>query len=131
MTMEPRKELRIKRAATDRAPSHMRREIRAFLTELNVSQRVIEDVLTAISEAVANAVEHGYSGGDPGDVELAARVEADRTLHVEVADTGEFLDRDRLPDRGLGLTLIRSFARSTEIVRDGGTRIKMVFDLVR
>jgi len=75
----------------------------------------------AIVEALQNTIEHGYAGA-PGQIELAADVEAER-VHAEIRDTappvdlarvmqppdddGFPLDRDSLQERGRGLAIIR------------------------
>ena len=50
----------------------------AFATQLNPIMEEISDIKTAVSEAVTNAVVHGYDGGD-GTVYLDAEIQ-DRTI---------------------------------------------------
>ena len=69
--------------------------------------------------------------GGGGEVELIVRIESNGTLVAEVADTGVFIDRERLPNRGFGLEIMCSLAQTTELVRADGTRIRMVFDIQR
>ena len=58
----------------------------AFATQLNPIMEEISDIKTAVSEAVTNAVVHGYDGGE-GTVYLDAEIE-DRTIIIVVKDTG-------------------------------------------
>jgi serine/threonine-protein kinase RsbW len=106
----------------------MRHDAAEFLAASDVSPRSIEDMMLAVSEAVGNAVEHGYAGGD-GEIEMRLRIETS-TVTIEVVDRGTFVERERLPDRGFGLGIIRAVTQSTEVSCDGGTRVRMVFDLV-
>ena len=46
------------------------------------------DIKTAVSEAVTNAIVHGYRGREDGMVRLSAEYGADRILTVWVDDTG-------------------------------------------
>ena len=47
--------------------------VAAFLTELNPTIDEIADVKTAVSEAVTNAIIHGYPNGD-GQVRLLCKI---------------------------------------------------------
>lgn len=58
----------------------------AFATQLNPIMEEISDLKTAVSEAVTNAVVHGYDGSE-GTVYLDAEIE-DRTITIVVKDTG-------------------------------------------
>lgn len=60
--------------------------VAAFMTRLDPTVEEMEDVKTAVSEAVTNAVIHGYEGG-PGRILLTASVK-ERTLQVSVEDYG-------------------------------------------
>jgi serine/threonine-protein kinase RsbW len=128
MTRDSTRELRIARAAATSTPREMRHDVRDFLAAANVEQPKVDDIIAAVSEAVANSVEHAYPAGG-GEIELTMRFQPWDMLLVEVADRGSFVSRERLPDRGLGLNIIRAFAQSTEVICDCGTRIRMIFAL--
>lgn len=61
--------------------------VAAFAAELNPTMEEIEDIRTSVSEAVTNAIIHGYEG-EEGMVELHC-VLLDRLIHIEVKDTGK------------------------------------------
>ena len=61
--------------------------IAAFAVQLSPTVSEIADIKTAVSEAVTNAIVHGYEGTQ-GMVTLRAAID-DRTLTVEVSDTGK------------------------------------------
>lgn len=64
--------------------------VAVFMSRLNPTLEEIDDVKTAVSEAVTNAVIHGYEGKE-GTVELEARaenMESGKWLTVIVRDTG-------------------------------------------
>ena len=61
--------------------------VAAFVAELNPTMEEIEDIRTSVSEAVTNAIIHGYEERD-GLVELHC-VLLDRILHIEVKDMGK------------------------------------------
>ena len=60
----------------------------AFATQMNPTIEELSDIRTAVSEAVTNAVIHGYNGGEGIiSIELEADVES-RRLYIWVRDTG-------------------------------------------
>lgn len=58
----------------------------AFATQLNPIMEEISDIKTAVSEAVTNAIVHGYEGR-VGTVYMDAEIR-DRTIMIVVRDTG-------------------------------------------
>lgn len=60
--------------------------IAAFAVQLSPTVSEIADIKTAVSEAVTNAIVHGYEG-TRGMVTLRAAID-DRTLTVEISDSG-------------------------------------------
>jgi anti-sigma regulatory factor (Ser/Thr protein kinase) len=122
-------EMRINRAAGDPStPICLRHALAAFLNAVDIEAPLRDDIVIAVGEAIANAVEHAYQTRDEGTVELHASVDDENTLLVDVFDRGAFIDRDLREGRGLGLRIVRAIARAVSIDTDGGTRIRMVFD---
>lgn len=107
-----------------------------FASHLDFTLEEIEEIKVAVSEAVSNAVIHGYPGGE-GRVRLTAR-RVGQELELVVEDWGvgiEDLERARQPAyssdperMGLGFVFMQSFTDHLEVVsRPGeGTRVKMV-----
>ena len=60
--------------------------IAVFLSRLDPTLEEIDDVKTAVSEAVTNAVIHGYQNG-PGTIYIKAGIEG-RLFTIEIQDTG-------------------------------------------
>jgi anti-sigma regulatory factor (Ser/Thr protein kinase) len=124
-------ELRIVRPADLTAPRQLRHALRAFLDVFALDGDFLEDVLLAVGEVLANSVEHGYDGGSLHNVEIVARAGKNGTLAIEVFDEGTFIERERLPDRGYGLRIVRAIARRVTIETGRGTRVEMLFDASR
>lgn len=61
--------------------------VAVFMSRLNPTLEEIDDVKTAVSEAVTNAVIHGYQGKE-GTIELEAWAEMEKKLTVIIRDTG-------------------------------------------
>ncbi len=67
--------------------SFARVAVSAFIVQLNPTLDLIADVKTAVSEAVTNAIVHGYNGSR-GVVTVAATLSPDGLLDVSVSDQG-------------------------------------------
>ena len=64
-----------------------RMAVAAFITELNPTMDELSDVKTAVSEAVTNAIVHGYRKSR-GDVELHMKLLEDREVYLRIKDHG-------------------------------------------
>jgi anti-sigma regulatory factor (Ser/Thr protein kinase) len=88
------------------------------------------DVALAVSEAVTNAVLHGYRDDANGDIRVVACAEPDR-LVVVVRDYGVGMSpHPNSPGLGLGLSVIGHLTTEMNIERPdqgGGTRLRMHF----
>ena len=62
--------------------------IAAFVVQLNPTLPEMADIKTAVSEAVTNAIVHGYQGREDGMVKLTAWYDDARVLTVSVEDGG-------------------------------------------
>ncbi|MBR5547876.1 MAG: anti-sigma F factor [Clostridia bacterium] len=62
--------------------------VAAFVVQLNPTLPEMADVKTAVSEAVTNAIVHGYAGREDGLVTLEASYDDARVLSVSIADSG-------------------------------------------
>ena len=99
-------------------------EFRSWLeTYFRLGAERLQDLVLAVSEAIANAAEFAYANGPPHgtiDVSAAYNVESD-TLAVRVNDRGRWYHHasDQAPAdrqfRGRGIPLMRALADETEI----------------
>ena len=108
--------------------------VATFASQLNFTLAEIEEIKVAISEAVSNAIIHGYQD-QTGKIEIKMNL-VDGKLKIEIIDQGRgienisqatnvsYTDDGRM---GLGLTFIDSFMNSFEIESklDCGTKLKM------
>lgn len=123
-------ELRINCLARREAARPMRHAVAAFLAAAGYcDQETSDDILTAVGEALANAVEHAYDGVEENEVELFARLECDDTLAVDVFDRGTFIDRAPRAGRGFGMRIVEAIAQAVTVNVDNGTHIRMIFDV--
>jgi len=119
-------------------PAHARHlsEVRRTLERLarlaRLSQPELNDLLTAVDEAVANAIRHGSPRGSENTVWVVCRVE-ENALVVSVRDEGRGFPVPSNPEmpspeamRGRGLPLMCALSDRVEIARqNGGTQITL------
>ena len=67
--------------------SFARVAVSAFAVQLNPTLDVLADIKTAVSEAVTNAIVHGYQGST-GLIEIQASLSEDGWLSISVSDAG-------------------------------------------
>jgi len=96
-----------------------------WLGRCGLSRRAAEDVLIAVGEACANAIEHGLRH-NPGRIRLTAEASATR-LRVTVRDTGRWRPGPSGDGyRGHGIALMRAVMHQVDIHLDpAGTTVDM------
>jgi len=111
--------------------------VSAFASELDPTMDELLEIKTIISEAVSNAIIHGYKMDENRDVYLRARIE-DRTLVIEVQDYGVGMDdvenitsnmykvENDNEHSGMGIIIMKSLSNSFEIHSTKGLGTKVV-----
>ncbi|MEU4245302.1 SpoIIE family protein phosphatase [Actinoplanes sp. NPDC026619] len=102
----------------------LRAELRAWLVAHGIEPETRDAVLLACSEAVANAIEHGYRDDPFGQINVVATVTGD-AVEVRVADHGTWQGAVADVARGRGLQLIRESMDQVLIDRGEGTIVTM------
>ena len=132
-------EMRIDFFATEENVAFARAAVSAFLLPLNPTLEELEDVRTAVSEAVTNAILHGYEGKG-GTVRLSAELYEGGRAVLEVVDCGvgiEDVEKAREPPdmerSGMGFTVMETFMDAVSVrSRLGhGTTVRMEKQLGR
>lgn len=117
--------------------------VTAFLTEKDPTVNDINDIKTAVSEAVTNAIIHGYENKQ-GEVSLICRLSKD-TIYIEVKDSGDgikdiaearqplYTSKPEMERSGMGFTVMESFMDKVEVVSEigSGTTVYMSKKLTR
>lgn len=117
--------------------------VAAFISRLDPTLEEIDDVKTAVSEAVTNCIVHGYPDGG-GEIIMECEIEDD-ILTVKISDTGvgienlnkvlePFYTSKPLDERaGMGFTIMRTFMDSFTVDSevDRGTTVFMSKQLVK
>ncbi len=119
--------------------SFARVAVAAFLTKLDPTLEEISDIKTAVSEAVTNAIIHGYEGKTDRQVYLSCEIE-NQTIRITVKDEGigiEDVEKAREPlyttkpdlDRsGMGFVFMEVFMDKLEVVSNLGQGTKIVME---
>jgi stage II sporulation protein AB (anti-sigma F factor) len=74
-------------------PSHSvnegaaRAAVSSFIIQADPTVEELSDIRTAVSEAVTNAIVHGYRG-IMGNIELTVRLLAEREIYIRIKDKG-------------------------------------------
>jgi serine/threonine-protein kinase RsbW len=101
-----------------------RRTLQRYMQATGPSDEAAFAVITAASEALANAVEHAFPD-EPGLVTLCVRREQHK-LVVTVEDDGAWKPAERREERGRGMQLMRAVMDTVEIsTRDGRTLVTL------
>jgi serine/threonine-protein kinase RsbW len=119
---EVTKPLRLSVEAEGRALAPMRQALRAWLTELEAHE--VADVVLAVDEAVANAIEH--AGLASTEVIVVEGRLVENTLHFEICDGGVWKEPTANEARGRGLLIMNAVMDDVALVhRDDETRVVM------
>ena len=110
--------------------SFARVTVAAFMTSLNPTVEEVSDVKTAVSEAVTNAIIHGYEG-EVHNICIRCRTK-EQTLFVEIEDFGKgiedvekameplYTSRPDLERSGMGFTVMETFMDTLEVTSEEG-----------
>lgn len=97
----------------------------AFATQLDITVEELADIKTAVSEAVTNAIVHGYAG-TRGIVEMKCSIKGN-TIEVVVTDFGRGIEdialamqplysgTDDEERSGMGFTVMQSFMDTLQV----------------
>ncbi len=103
----------------------LRDHLRTWLGANGVDQEATWGAVLAVSEAAANAIEHGYDSDGVGVVTVAGRLR-DGALSLTVRDAGGWRDEHAPGDRGRGLPMMESVLDELAVERAAnGTLVRM------
>lgn len=104
--------------------------VASFMKQLNPTLEEVSDVKTAVSEAVTNAIIHGYEN-HVNKVQIYAGIEG-RTLHLEISDRGVgipdvkkameplYTTRPELERSGMGFSFMEAFMDEVQVESEPG-----------
>lgn len=117
--------------------SFARVTVASFMTALNPTVEEVSDVKTAVSEAVTNAIIHGYES-EIHNIYIRCRTKG-QTLYLEIKDEGKgiedieqameplFTSKPELERSGMGFSFMEAFMDKLEVISSPGvgTVVKM------
>lgn len=123
--------------------SFARMAVSVFLLPYDIYTDTMNDIKTAVSEAVTNSIIHGYEGQD-GYVYIKCGVK-ENVVYIEISDNGVgiedikkameplYTSKPSEERSGLGFTVMESFMDSVEVEseKNKGTRVFMSKSLLR
>ncbi|CAM4227131.1 anti-sigma F factor [Paenibacillus tarimensis] len=111
--------------------------VAAFVSQLDPTMEELNDLKTVVSEAVTNAIIHGYNSDPAGVVTIEAAIEGD-TVSIAVKDSGGgiedlelarqplYTSKPELERSGMGFTIMENFMDHFEVVSEQGTGTQIV-----
>lgn len=118
--------------------SFSRSTVSAFCLALDPSVEELNDVKTAVSEAVTNSIVHGYENRKTEIIEITAKSEKN-SVEILIVDHGVgipdvkramepfFTTKPNEERSGMGFTIMQTFMDEVAVdSKDGETRVKLV-----
>lgn len=111
--------------------------VAAFATQLDPTLEALSDIKTAVSEAVTNAIIHGYEFGE-GIIILEASI-LNNEIEIIIKDKGKgigdikqamepfYTSKPELERSGMGFTVMETFMDTLQVesIKDVGTTVTM------
>lgn len=131
-------EMKLSFSARSENEAFARIAVAAFVSQLDPTLEELNDLKTAVSEAVTNAIIHGYDNDASKQVTIEAVIDKD-TVTITVQDDGQgiedlelarqplFTSKPELERSGMGFTIMENFMDRFEVVSSvgNGTRVEM------
>lgn len=111
--------------------------VAAFVTQLDPTMDELTDIKTVVSEAVTNAIIHGYENRPDGEVTIRAEIRGE-AVYFSVEDQGKgiedlelakqplYTSKPELERSGMGFTIIENFMDEFDVVSEPGQGTKVM-----
>ncbi|WP_088043798.1 anti-sigma F factor [Bacillus sp. EAC] len=122
-----RNEMNLQFSALSQNESFARVTVAAFITQLDPTLDELTEIKTVVSEAVTNAIIHGYENNSSGIVYISVVLE-DQTVTLTIRDEGIgiadldeamqplYTSKPDLERSGMGFTIMENFMDHCEVV---------------
>lgn len=117
--------------------SFARVSVASFIAQLDPTLEEINDVKTAVSEAVTNSIIHGYDNDENGIVSIETIIK-NKEVIITVEDNGQgiedieeareplYTSKPEFERSGMGFTVMETFMNSIEVFSEFGKGTKVV-----
>lgn len=122
--------------------SFARVAVASFVSQLDPTMEELTDIKTVVSEAVTNAIIHGYEEKNDGVITIRTEINRNRvSILIEDEGTGIadvnaarqplFTSKPELERSGMGFTIMENFVDQMEILSSEGkgTKVRLVKEL--
>lgn len=134
--MQPINEMNLEFSSKSRNESFARVVAAAFVSQLDPTLEELADVKTAVSEAVTNAIIHGYENRNGlvkmncklfhNSVEITISDEGKGIEDVSLARQPMYTSRPDMERSGMGFTVMESFMDKVEVISEVGKGTKVI-----
>jgi stage II sporulation protein AB (anti-sigma F factor) len=119
-------EMKLQFSALSQNESFARVTVAAFIAQLDPTMDELTEIKTVVSEAVTNAIIHGYENDPNGIVYIQVSIE-DSLIELTVKDSGQgivdvdearqplFTTKPELERSGMGFTIMENFMDEVEV----------------
>lgn len=128
--MQPINEMKLEFVSKSSNEAFARVVAAAFVSQLDPTLEELADVKTAVSEAVTNAIIHGYEN-KYGMIKMICR-QYDKSVEIEISDEGKgiedieqamqplYTSKPDMERSGMGFTVMESFMDKIEVMSKPG-----------
>jgi stage II sporulation protein AB (anti-sigma F factor) len=128
-----RNEMNIQFSALSQNESFARVTVASFIAQLDPTMDELTEIKTVVSEAVTNAIIHGYDNNPSGMVYISVVMEEDGSIEMTVRDEGSgiqnveearqplYTSKPELERSGMGFTIMENFMDEVEVISHPGT----------
>lgn len=121
-----RNEMQLQFTALSQNESFARVTVAAFVAQLDPTMDELTEIKTVVSEAVTNAIIHGYNNDPSGTVFISVKIE-DSFIELEIRDEGSgildieearqplFTTKPELERSGMGFTIMENFMDEIDV----------------
>lgn len=142
MNQEKKNFMELRFASRSENEAFARVAVASFASQLDPTMEELTDIKTVVSEAVTNAIIHGYLDQEDGIVTIRAEIEGTK-LRIQISDEGVgiedieearqplFTSKPEMERSGMGFTIMENFMDEVVIhsVPGKGTMISLVKEL--
>lgn len=127
-----RNEMHVEFSSVSQNESFARVTVAAFVAQLDPTMEELTEIKTVVSEAVTNAIIHGYNNEPDHKVSISCKLDEDGEIELMIRDYGVGIDdvdearqplytsKPELERSGMGFTIIENFMDSVEVISKQG-----------
>lgn len=124
--------MKLELEAKSQNESFARSAVASFFTQLNPTLEQLEDLKTAVSEAVTNCIVHAYEGKQQGEIDIECALDDDGYIEVVIRDYGKGIPDVKQAMRpfyttgnegersGMGFTVMQAFCDKVDVTSSAG-----------